>query len=39
MIKLGLGIDGEDATEANQATTGDLSLLENAGENSAAVSA
>jgi molecular chaperone HtpG len=43
MIKLGLGIDEEDATEENQAVTGDSSSdlppLENAGENSAAVSA
>jgi len=43
MIKLGLGIDEEDATEENQAATGDstsdMPPLENAGENSAAVSA
>jgi len=42
MIKLGLGIDEEDATEENQASgdsTSDLPPLENAGENSAAVSA
>jgi molecular chaperone HtpG len=43
MIKLGLGIDEEDATEENQAVTGDSSSdlppLENAGQNTAAVSA
>ena len=42
MIKLGLGIDEEDATEENQAASGstsDLPPLENAGENPAAVSA
>jgi molecular chaperone HtpG len=43
MIKLGLGIDEEDPTEDNQAASGDsisdLPPLENAGENSAAVSA
>jgi len=42
MIKLGLGIDEEDAAEENQASgdsTSDLPPLENAGENSAAVSA
>jgi molecular chaperone HtpG len=43
MIKLGLGIDEEDAVEENQTATGDstsdLPPLENAGENSAAVSA
>jgi len=43
MIKLGLGIDEEDAVEEHQAATGessaDLPPLENAGENTAAVSA
>jgi molecular chaperone HtpG len=43
MVKLGLGIDEEDPTEENQAASGestsDLPPLENAGENSAAVSA
>jgi len=39
MIKLGLGIDEEDVTEASGDSTSDLPPLENAGENSAAVSA
>jgi molecular chaperone HtpG len=43
MVKLGLGIDEEDAAEDQQAATGDstsdLPPLENAGESSAAVSA
>jgi molecular chaperone HtpG len=43
MIKLGLGIDEEDASEESQATAGDstsdLPPLETGGENSAAVSA